>query len=42
MLNDELLLDAVALVNSKKEELAQLQSDVESASGCGMCGFGSN
>ncbi len=42
MLNEELLLDAVALVNSKEEKIAQLQDVVDSASGCCMCGYGHN
>ena len=50
MLNNELLMDAAALVNSNEakiaqlqaEKIAQLQADVECASGCGMCGYGSN
>ncbi len=42
MLNNELLLDAVALVNSNEAEIALLQADVECASGCGICGYGSN
>ena len=42
MLNNELLFDAVALVNSNEAEIAQLQADVECASGCGICGYGSN
>lgn len=42
MLNNELLIDATALVNSNEAEIAQLQSDVECASGCGICGYGSN
>ena len=40
MLNNELLLDAVALVNSSEAEIAQLQADVECASGCSICGYG--
>lgn len=42
LLENELLLEAVALVNSKETEIAQLQSDVNCASGCGICGYGSN
>ncbi len=42
MLTNDLLLDATALVNSKESEIAQLQSDVNCASGCGICGYGKN
>lgn len=42
MLNNEFLLDASALVNSNEAEIAQLQTDVECASGCGICGYGYN
>lgn len=42
MLNDELLLEATALVNSNEEEIAQLQDVVDSTSGCSMCGYGHN
>ena len=42
MLNNELLMEATALVNSSEAQISQLQADVESASGCGMCGYGSN
>ncbi len=40
MLNEELLLDAVALVNSNEEEIEQLQEVVDNASGCCLCGYG--
>lgn len=42
MLNEELLLDATALVNSNEEKIEQLQAEVANASGCCMCGYGSN
>lgn len=40
MLNEELLLDAVALVNSNEEKIAQCQDVVDNASGCCICGYG--
>lgn len=42
MLENELLVEAVALVNSKKEEIAQVESDLNYIPGCSMCGYGSN
>ena len=42
MLNNELLMEVAALVNSNEAKIAQLQADVECASGCGICGYGSN
>ena len=42
MLNNVLLMNAAALVNSNEAKIAQLQADVQCASGCGMRGYGSN
>lgn len=42
LLEDVLLLEAIALVNSKEAEVEELQSDVDSASACGICGYGKN
>lgn len=42
MLNNELLMEAPALVNSNEGAIAELQDVVNNASGCCMCGYGSN
>lgn len=40
MLGNKFLMDAAALVNANEAQIAQLQSDINSASGCGICGYG--
>ena len=35
-------MEAAALVNSSEAQISQLQADVDCASACGMCGYGSN
>ena len=42
MLNNELLMEATSLVNSNEEAIAELQAEVDCASGCCMCGYGHN
>ena len=42
LLENEVLLEAEALVNSNEEEIAQVESDLDSIEGCAMCGYGSN
>lgn len=42
LLENELLFEAEALVNSKKEEIDQVESDLNFTPGCCMCGYGSN
>lgn len=42
LLENEMLLEAAALINSKEAEISRLESDVKCASGCGICGYGSN
>ena len=42
LLESELLLEAVALVNSKEDQIAQVESDMTYTPGCSMCGYGGN
>ena len=43
LLENEVLLEAAALINSKEEEIAQVESDLDvTPGGCSMCGYGSN
>lgn len=42
LLENELLFEAEALINSKEEEIAKVESDLNFTPGCSMCGYGSN
>jgi hypothetical protein len=40
LLESELLLEAAALINSKEDQIAQIESDMTCKPDCGFCGFG--
>ncbi|MFV0469710.1 MAG: hypothetical protein ACK5MK_12380 [Dysgonomonas sp.] len=42
LLENELLFEAEALINSNEEEIAQVESDLNFNPGCSICGYGSN
>lgn len=42
LLENELLFEAEALINSNEEVIAQVESDLNFVPGCTMCGYGTN
>jgi hypothetical protein len=42
LLENELLLEAVALINSKEDQIAEIEADMTYTPGCSMCGYGGN
>jgi hypothetical protein len=40
LLENEVLLEAVDLVNSQEDQIAELESDMTCTEDCSFCGFG--
>ena len=40
LVENELLLEAIALINYNEDQIAEIESDMTYATGCGMCGYG--